>query len=49
MIYLKCFESYNIEYKEQKNDTENYYFNTNKFEYKISIHKAFDGLLWFRF
>ena len=43
MKHIKLFDSYKITNSDNKGDSFNYYFNTNKLEYKISISKYNDG------
>jgi hypothetical protein len=43
MKYLQKFESYTITNTDNKNKTDNFYFSTEKFDYKISISEYHDG------
>lgn len=42
MKYVKTWESYTITHTDKKNDSDNFYFETDNFEYRISISKYVD-------
>lgn len=42
-MIIKLFEAYIITHSDKRNDSDNYYFETDNFEYKISINEYWDN------